>query len=618
MTQSHWLRGRTVVYNHMPKVTQTPRRFRVGRILWGAFKRTSMVLGAVMLISSLISIIIFSQSMNQKAPSLPSQMILVHELSDSIPQTQSTASYFVEFGFAPQKLTLDEMVTSLDGASQDERVKAYVLVLRSGSYTLAQLQELRAAIGRFKESKKPTYIFASSYGDVGSGLGVYFLATVFDQIWLQPIGTVSILGLNAQMPYFRGVLDKYGIQPQFFQRKDYKTAMENFTAREMSPASREMTTFLVNDLADQMLSEISKSRPRLGDVKSLVDQGLFTDVEAKKQGLVDHVDYSDRLVDAVQLSVKKDKKEADLDLINLEAYANNLHSKETTSLSARKTVAQISIQGLIADADIGGSPLTMNQDVVKASKIAQAIREAGRDDSIAAIMIRVDSPGGTPTAAETIRRAIIWTRQEYKKPVFVTMGTTAASGGYWVASAADRIFALPSTLTGSIGVVGGKMNISQLMREHNVNIDGVSFGANADMLSPFAPFSTSSQMQFEKSLDRVYQYFTQIVADGRRMTLPQVEELAQGRVWTGRQAKDFKLVDDLGGAVEAYDALAKTLGVTSRNDLNVIELPKPESPFEAVIELLERGSPFALSRQIEMVVESFSGKALVIEPLTVQ
>jgi protease IV len=619
MSGQNWLRGRTVVYNHMPKNAATsPRRFFVGRILWTALKRTCMLLGAVMLISSIVGVVILSQGMTQSIPTLPEKMILVQELSDEIPETVRPSDYLAQLGFAPQRLTLDDMIDALDSASTDSRVKAYILVLRAGSYNLAQLQELRAAIVRFKSSKKPAYIFATSYGETGSGLGAYYLASAFDQIWLQPVGTVMMLGLNAQMPYFRSLLDHYGVQPQFFQRKDYKTAMENFTADGMSPASREMTEKLVNDLADQMIKTIEKSRPQLGSVKDLIDQGLFTDLEAQKKGLVDKVDYSDRFVEAIQTKAATSKNQDDIDLVNLESYSIARNANKPLASLPRKLVAEININGVIAEADIGGSPLTMNQDVVKASKIAQAIREAGRDNDIAAIMIRINSPGGTPTAAETIRRAIIWVREEHKKPVYVSMGATAASGGYWVASAATRIFALPSTLTGSIGVVGGKMNIAALMREHKVNLDGVSFGQNADMLSPFTPFSVTSQVRFESSLDRVYSYFTNIVADGRRMTPAQVEEIAQGRVWTGRQAKNLKLVDEIGGSIEAYDSLAAALKLVSRKDIEVIYMPKPESPFEAVIELLERGTPFSMSRHINAVVETFSGRPLVIEPLHVQ
>jgi protease-4 len=212
--------------------------------------------------------------------------------------------------------------------------------------------------------------------------------------------------------------------------------------------------------------------------------------------------------------------------------------------------------------------------------------EAAEDKTVKAILVRVNSPGGTPTAAETIHRALVRAKTEYKKPVIVSMGNMAASGGYWISAPADRIYALPATLTGSIGVVGGKFDASGLWDKLDVNWEEVNYGKNSAMWSFNSGFSPSAQERFENSLDSVYAAFTKRVVDGRKLTPDQVEKIAKGHVWTGRQAKDIGLVDVLGGEDVALNDLAIQLGRNERADLTVIDLPKPESKFQALMNLL--------------------------------
>lgn len=515
--------------------------------------------------------------------SLPDKMVLVLRLEDGFAEKHGAGDYLSQLGLSEDKLTVRETVDALDRAAADRRIKAFVLSLKATTFELAQLQEVRAAVMRFKKSGKPTFIYAPSYGEGGSGLGSYYLASAFDQIWMQPVGMVSIAGLNAQMPFFKGILNKYGVEPQFFQRKEYKTAMESFTSTEMSPASREQMTALINDMGDQIVAQVNTDRKKVaGTFRALIDQGLFTDQEALKAGLIDRLDYSDVMSE----ELKRSKEGANAELVDLGDFA----AEQSGKTSAHK-IALIVIQGMITE-DGSGSPYQLESKGVNANELAQTIRDAANDKSIKAIILRVDSPGGTPSASETIRRAIVWAKEKKNKRVIVSMGSTAASGAYWLSANADKIYADAGTLTGSIGVVGGKFDTSGLWQKFDVNWDGVNYGKNSGIWSMSHGFNASEQERFEASLDSVYNNFVSIVANGRKLKPEQVEQIARGRVWTGRQAKDVKLVDQIGGLDMTLDDFAKSIGLKNRGQLAVVEMPKPENPLEALVSMAKKKKPF--------------------------
>lgn len=581
------MRGRTVVYNPVPKpVATAPRRFRPGRIIWEALKRTAMLLGFVMLFSSLVGVWAASRMTGaEKVPSLPEKMVLTLDLTGELNGKTKPSQYLKEFGFGvSSELTVPGMVDAIDAGAADQRVQALSLFLGSAPMDIAELQELRSAIKRFKATGKPVSAYADSFGGGGSGLGLYYLATAADDIWMQPVGVVAIPGMSAQLPFFRGLFEKVGVKPQFFQRKEFKTAMEHFTSREMSPESRMQMEGLVKELGDQISGAIMADRKQVSkNFPALVDQGLFTDDESLSLGLIDHIDYRDVYVEAVRKSVGGDGKARTPDFVTLEQYASVPALKQK---AAGPKVARITVEGMIVEGAGSNNPLGMQEKMATSGDIANAIMEAAESKSIKAILLRVNSPGGTPTAAETIHRAVIRARTEYRKPVIVSMGGMAASGGYWISAPADRIYALPATLTGSIGVVGGKFDASGLWEKLDINWEQVNYGKNSAMWSFNSAFSPSEQERFEASLDKVYSAFTKRVADGRKLTPEQVEKIAKGHVWTGRQAKDLGLVDLLGGEDVALDSVAVQLGKNTRSDLTVVDLPEPESKLQALLKLL--------------------------------
>lgn len=615
MAGQNWLRNRTVVYNPAPRTVSEPkRRYPILHILLEALKRTCQVIGFCILLS--VAVGYFGVGMMagspKKAPTLPKEMVVQLDIGGAPKQGTGATKYLEEFGFGPSQLTVPEIVDAIDAAAKDDAVKGLSLVLSSAGQDIASLQEIHAALVRFKATGKPMSAYADSFGEGGSGLGLYYLAAIADDIWMQPVGVVAIPGMTAELPFGRGLLEKIGIQPQFFQRKEYKTAMEHFTSYGMSDASREQMVGLITDIGDQFADSIVKDRKKVGpDFHALIDMGLLTDTEALNAGLIDHIDYRDLYEKALQTTAGV-KTAGKPEIISVDEYASvqAYHAQKNTKGVGvkRPAVARITVEGMIVSGGGGGlSPYGMDSSVATSGDVSDAIMEAARDKSIKAILIRINSPGGTPTAAETIYRAIVRAKTEYNKPVIVSMGGVAASGGYWIAAPADKIYALDGTLTGSIGVVGGKFDASGLWKKLDLNWEEVSYGKNGGMWSFNKPFSPSERERFEASLDSVYTAFIKRVTDGRKLTPVQVEAVAKGHVWSGRQALKLGLVDVIGGEDKALDDLAVTLGGKSRSDLAITDLPKKESPLESILGFLGTEASLSdfLPRQVKLQLAPF-------------
>lgn len=594
MSEQSWLRGRTVVFNPAPKLSQIPKVGIVGRILsvvkailgvlWRAFKRTALVIGVFVLVVSIIGVWGAMNSKKSVAPSIPDKVILSFNLQGTLPEANSTTQFLSLIQGQDAPLTMEDIVDALDKAATDKRVKAIVVKASSSGYDLTQLQTLRAAVIKFKASGKKAYIYSESYGESGYGLGLYYLASAFDEIWMQPVGVIAIGGIDMEMPFFKKVMNQYGVEGQFFQRKEYKNAMEHLSSDHMGVASREMMQSLVDDLAGQLISPIKGTRKQVSKTfDDLVNLGMLTDQRALKEGLVDHIDYEDVLLDKLRDETKGARVYSVADYMAL----GKLAKAEKALLSqSGVTVAVIPVDGLIMSGQSGSSPYGLADSAVGADDIVASVEDAANDPSVRAIVLRVNSPGGSPSASETIYRSLVWAKTVKKKPVIVSMGSFAASGGYWISAPADRIYAMDSTLTGSIGVVGGKINLKGVWEKYNVNWESVKYGANSGMMSLNTPFSESERTQFEESLDNVYAAFIERVAKGRKLTPDQVEVIAKGRAWTGQQAVKLGLVDEIGGMDKVLDDLAKANGVPSRHDLNLVYLPMMNDPFELALMML--------------------------------
>ena len=548
------------------------KRWNVFSILGKVIKKTCMALGAMILISTIFStILVFS--LGKSGPPLPDDMVLVFKIEGGITEIQTRPSLMDPFPFMHP--TLRNVIDTLDKAKDDDRIRGLIVSLKGGAVSIAHTQELRVAIARFKESGKFTKIYAPSYSEGMSGLGQYYLASAFDEIWMQPVGMLSISGMNMEMPFAREALDKLGVSAQFLQREEYKSAMENFTNSEISPENKETLDSLLGNLSLRMMADIANDRPI--DMISLgmqVDKGILTGKEALNAKLLDRLDYADVMVSEIRRQASGDPDDDSVELISLARYSQD---KIKPSKKPKTNVALVYAVGTIVDS--AGA-----QGNAGADKISNAIAEAYEDEKIEAIILRVDSPGGSPSASETIRRALVKAKEKGKK-VIVSMGPVAASGGYWISTDADIIFASPGTITGSIGVVMGKFEASGLWKKLGINWDGAQMGANADLWSMNQPFDALATARMNVLIDDVYDAFVTRVGQGRKLTKAQVKNVAKGRAWTGEQAALNGLVDELGGLTDALDKTATLFNGKDRHDLNVIRMPRALNKFEQFMEI---------------------------------
>lgn len=584
MRKRHFNRHRPLFSNILPPHVRSPKiRWKILPVIWRALRRMSMFVGAIVLLNLFLVGIasMMISSAKETAFSVPHESILFLRLQDGFSEVPTVSGF--SDPFAPPAPTLRQLVDSLDHAAQDNRIKGLIARMEDGDFALSHSYELRAAIKRFRAAGKFAYIYSSSYGEGGGGLGRYYLASAFDQIWMQPLGMIAITGVSAEIPFAKETLQKIGLTPQFFQRREYKSAFESVTSDQISSANKEAMTALVADIRKEFLREVPAERKiSAAQFEVLINKGLIMADEAVKAKLIDRADYGDVLLEEV---AKKVYGKADADLINfvdIDVYINQAHPAISSMALRKSKVALVYASGAIMPSGAEGGGFG-GEHIAAADEIAPVLHEISKDESIEAVIVRVDSPGGSPTASESILRGIEKVRAA-GKPVIVSMGSAAASGGYWIASSADRIFAAPTTLTGSIGVVGGKMVIDGLSDKIGVNWERIEWGQNAGIWSMSKPFTASESERMNAMLDHVYEAFKDRVAKGRKMDSKEVEKIAKGRVWSGKRALEVGLVDEIGGLTEAQEYTAKLLKHKNRKDLEIVVLPKPKTTFEMLLE----------------------------------
>jgi protease-4 len=470
----------------------------------------------------------------------------------------------------PGRPPLRDVLDALERAADDPRVSGLIARIGDGEMGLAEAQELRQAIADFRAKGKTAVAYADSFGEFGGGTHSYYLAAAFDQIWLQPHGLVGLDGLRAEEPFFRGTLDLLGVVPRFDAREQYKSAADPIRDKEMTGPDREQITALLDSVYGQIVGGIAEGRKLDPDgVRALVDRGPFLAQEALDAHLIDHIGYSDEALQSLGVGPANQKRPMPLDRY-LDA-AGRPHK-------SGPTIALIYATGEISR---GGSKGLLSEEAPGADQIIRAFRLAERDPDVRAILFRIDSPGGSAVASESIWRETVRAKQAGKKLV-VSMGDVAGSGGYYIAAAADRIVADPATLTGSIGVLGGKVVLSGLLAKIGAGTSSVQVGANAGLGSAFEDFSPQGQARFEAFLDDVYAGFKDRVAEGRKLSADQVESVAKGRIWSGEDAKAKGLVDQLGGYEDALAAAKDVAGIPASSDVTVEIFPPPKGPAELI------------------------------------
>lgn len=459
--------------------------------------------------------------------------------------------------------TVRDVVEALERAAQDDRVRALVAMVGASTMSLAEIQELRGAIMAFRRAGKPAIAHAETFGEFGPGNGAYYLATAFDAIYLQPSGDVGLTGLIAKTPFLRGTLDKVGLTPRLDHRGEYKTAMNLFTERQFTEPHEEVVRQVMTSQFGQIVRGIAEARGLpANEVEALFDRGPFPAQQALEAKLVDGLAYRDEVYAQVRAHVGEGAQR-----LRLSTYLERAGRPHTEG----ETIALIYGVGRITRGESGYDPLSQAASM-GAKTVAQAFRAAMKDENVRAILFRIDSPGGSYVASDTIWREVMRARQA-GKPVVVSMGGAAASGGYFVAAPADKIVAQPATLTGSIGVISGKFVTNGFWDKVGVSWDEVHSSANATFWSSTHDYTPQQWAQLQDWLDHIYDDFVTKVAQGRNLPKARVLEVAEGRVWTGEDAKALGLVDELGGFPVALRLVKEAAGIPADVDVRLQVFP---------------------------------------------
>jgi protease IV len=511
-------------------------------------------------------------------PKLPGRIVLEVDLTGGLADAPSDNPLLRIL--SGSETTMRDFLEALDIAAKDARVKGLVARLGGDDLGIAETQQVRDAIAAFRASGKFAVAFADSFGEFGPGTRPYYLATAFDQIWLQPLGSVGLTGLYSDVPFFRATLDLLGIVPQFDHREQFKTAANSLTETGMTPAHREEVEGLIASLGGQIVAGIAAGRKLApAAVRAAIDRGPLLDREALRAGLVDRLGYRDEAVAAARRRAGDGAR-----LVRLASYLDAAGPPP-----GGPRIALIYGSGLIVRGRGSGTPLSGAAEM-PADDVVRAFRDAARDPKVRAILFRINSPGGSVVAAETIWRAVV-EAQRQGKPVIVSMGDVAGSGGYYVAAPAEKIVAEPATLTGSIGVLAGKLVVSGLLQKLGITTDSAQLGANAAMFSATQGFSAAGQARLEAFLDADYEGFKAHVATGRHLSAGAVEAAAKGRVWTGEEAKALGLVDALGGYRTALSLARQAAKIPANAPVDLAVYPRPRGPLEFVYDRLTGRRP---------------------------
>lgn len=504
-------------------------------------------------------------------PGVPDEVILEVDLEkdfvDFKPSNPFAAAMLRDSG------SLIQTVNALERASRDERVVGLIANIGASGMGMATVQELRDAITAFREAGKKAIAYSETFGEVAPGNNVYYLATAFDEIYMQPSGDLGLTGVLIENRFFRGTVEKLGLDPRIDHRYEYKTAKNLFTEREYTAAHREAQQALLDSWFKQMVGDIARSRGLTeGQVRGVIDRGPFYGVEATEAGLIDGLAYRDEVYDRLE-----DEFGEDTELLFLGKYRQRAGGPYDDG----ETIALIYGVGGVARGSSSYDPL--NGFVMGSDSVTAAFRAAIDDDDVKAIVFRVNSPGGSYVASDAIWRETVRAR-EAGKPVVVTMGDLAGSGGYFVAMDADQIIAHPGTITASIGVVGGKFLSSGFWDKLGISWDHVASSANATIWTGLEDYSEQEWERFQAWLDRVYVDFTSKVADGRNLPEEQVLEIAKGRIWSGEDGKALGLVDHLGGFTKAVAVAKEAAGIAPDEPVELRLYPRPKRPIQHLLE----------------------------------
>jgi protease IV len=525
---------------------------------WG--KRRAIVI-AVLLIGL---ILLMWAASKPAAMRIPSNGVLVINASGEIEEQRAPDIFSALNGTTP--VVLHDYLDAMDTAATDSHITGLVMRIGPLETGWAKLEELRTHLLNFRKSGKPSVCYL---GYDGIQNPEYYLASACKEIWLVPTAPVNIRGMMAEALFLRGTLDKLKIVPEFYHIAEFKTAGNTFTEKKFTPAHREEVEGLLRSIYNQYLDDASTGRGmERGQFEALVNRGPFASNAAVTNKVVDRLGYWDQVQDYFK------KRDGKWSPITLGVYRAQVKNDGTTR------IAVIHASGLIVSGDSGTTP--GGGSVMGGDSVASDIRKARKDSGIKAIVLRVDSGGGSVVGSEVIRREVELANAV--KPVVVSMSDVAASGGYWIAAPARKIVADRNTITGSIGVLIGKMNISGLYSLLGLSTDSVATSDNASLFSAQQNFTPAQREYIEKSLNETYADFTRGVAAGRKMTVEAVDKVGKGRVWSGAQAKELGLVDELGGLDRAVEIAKQLANIPAGDSVRLVRYPEEKSFFQQLMQ----------------------------------
>ncbi|CAN5712307.1 signal peptide peptidase SppA [soil metagenome] len=536
-----------------------------------------------------VSLALFSPSGDR----LPDRFVLELDLTRGVVEAAPDDPFALAFDRG--RPTVRDIVGALERAANDDRVGGLRVIGGSGVGGWATTEEIHGAVTRFRASGKPTLLFAETFGELAPAQGAYFLATAFDEIVLQPSGEVGLAGLALEAPFFRGVFDRWDVVPFFESRGEYKEAAEIFENTGFSAPVREALEAVLVSIRDELVGGIAGGRGISADsAGALLAAGPFSAREALDAGLVDRLGDRDEARASHDARVRNGGAPAEgptadtapaetapadsVPAVSFQRYAD----AAGTGWNQGTRIALVHGSGAIQRGDSPGFDPLGGGTGMGANAVARALRQAASDPDTKAILFRVDSPGGSYVASDIIRREVIRAREK-GIPVVVSMGNAAASGGYLVSADADRIVAQPTTLTGSIGVVAGKFVVDDFLRSLGVTVDKVDLGDDHTFYSAMGDVTPEDAAWLARQVDRIYEDFVDIVAQGRGMDREAVHAVARGRVWSGRDALAAGLVDDLGGFDVALAHARELAGLEPGANVELRRFPAERTLFEVIM-----------------------------------
>ena len=516
-----------------------------------------------------------------KEVSLENNSILHLTLNESI-NDRSNDNPLANFNFGSmtggKQIGLNDILDNIGKASADEHIKGIFLDISSIPSGIASIEEIRNALIEFKKSGKFIYAYSEAFTQPS-----FYLASVADKIYLHPTGMAELKGLRSEVLFFKGTLDKLGVEPQVFRHGKFKSAVEPFIQDKLSDANREQIRSYIGSIWNHMVDGIAKGRKlSTSQVQDIASKMLVTNAPAAVEfKLVDELKYRDEVLEILQ----KKTEAKSIDDIEFVSINKMVDVKDTRDKSGKDKIAIIFAEGDIVDGQ-------GNEGQVGSIEFSKAIRKARLDDKVKAVVLRINSPGGSALASETIWREVMLTKKV--KPVIASMGNVAASGGYYIAAPCDTIVASPNTITGSIGVFGLFFNAKQMVNNIGVTVDTVKTNPYADIMTSSRAVTAQESEVIQREVERIYDNFITRVSEGRKISKANVDSIAQGRVWSGADAKRIGLVDVFGGLDKAIEIAAKKAGLTN---YRIQELPYIEDPIQKFIKELGGDSEQAILKK---------------------